>query len=383
VPAETSSLRHLGVNAVFLEPRMGGIETYVRRLYPALLEVRPELRISIFVNELGRELLKAESWADEVELVGHRLLGKRGTRALGEALLLGTLADRHGCDLLHSVALTAPLRMRTTSVVTIADMTWLRQARSVPLSTRLLWRSLVFPAARRADRVMTHSLAARSEIAADIGLPEERIDVVPLGPGSDSGVDPTPEPELRSRLGVGSGPIVLAVSALLAHKNVRTLVEALPEIRRAVPDAVVVVPANPTPLGDQLTARARALGVGDALLLPGWVSPADLEGLYAAAACFVFPSLREGFGFPVLEAMRRGVPVACSNASAVPEVAGDAALLFDPHEPNDLAAAVTLLLCDRGLADELAVRGRARAAEFTWRRAAEETLTSFERARAG
>jgi alpha-1,3-rhamnosyl/mannosyltransferase len=181
---------------------------------------------------------------------------------------------------------------------------------------------------------------------------------------------------------VGSGPIVLAVSALLAHKNVRTLVEALPEIRRAVPDAVAVVPANPTPLGEELTARARALGLGDALLLPGWVSPADLEGLYAAAACFVFPSLREGFGLPVLEAMRRGVPVACSNASAVPEVAGDAALLFDPHSPNDLAAAVTRLLRDRGLADELAARGRVRAAEFTWRRAAEETLASFERARA-
>jgi glycosyltransferase involved in cell wall biosynthesis len=383
VPAEASPIRHLGVNAVFLEPRMGGMETYVRRLYPALLEVQPELRISIFVNELGRELLEAEPWAGDVELLGHRFLGRRGTRALGEALLLGTLADRRGLDVLHSVALTAPLRMRATSVVTIADMTWLRQARSVPLLTRLLWRSLVFPAARRADRIIAHSRAARSEIAEDIGLPEERIDVVPHGPGSESGVAPTPEAELRVRLGIGPGPIVLAVSALLAHKNVRTLVEALPGIRRAVPDAVAVVPANPTPLGDELAARARALGVGDALHLPGWVVPADLEGLYAAAACFVFPSLREGFGLPVLEAMRRGVPVACSNASAVPEVAGDAALLFDPQRPDELAAAVTQLLRDHGLAEELAALGRARAAEFTWRRAAEETLASFERARVG
>ena len=116
---------------------------------------------------------------------------------------------------------------------------------------------------------------------------------------------------------------------------------------------------------------------------PGWVSPADLEGLYAAAACFVFPSLREGFGLPVLEAMRRRRTCRVLERSAVPEVAGDAALLFDPQRPNDLAAAVTRLLSDRGLADELAARGRARAAEFTWRRAAEETLASFERARAG
>ena len=381
MPPKATPLRYLGVNAIFLEPRMGGLETYVRRLYPAVLEARPDLTISIFVNQHGRELLAAEPWARNVELVTHPLLGRRGTRAVSEALLLGALADRRGCEVLHSVALTAPLRLRAVSVVTIADMTWLRQARAVPFATRLLWRAFVFPAARRADRVITLSRASRSEIAEDIRLPEELIDVIPLGPGSEPSVAPTPEPELRAQLGLGPGPILLAVSALLAHKNVGALVEALPEIRRSVPGATAVVPANPTPLGEELAERARALGIGDALRLPGWVSPADLEGLYAAAACFVFPSVREGFGLPVLEAMRRGVPVACSNASAVPEVAGDAALLFDPRRPSDLAAAVTRLVRDRDLADELSARGRAHAAEFTWRRAAEETLASFERAR--
>jgi glycosyltransferase involved in cell wall biosynthesis len=369
------------VNAVFLEPKMGGIETYVRRLYPALLEVQPDLRISLFVNEHGRALLAAEPWAAKVELVTHRVLGRRGTRALSEAILLGSFSDRRGCEVLHSVALIAPLRLRAASVVTIADVTWLRQARAVPLHTRLLWRALVFPAARRADRVIAHSHAARSEIAEDMRVPEERIDVIPHGPGAAPSAEPTSEPELRARLGLGTGPIVLAVSALLAHKNVDALVEALPAIRQAAPDAKVVVPANPTPLGEQLAARARTLGVGEALILPGWVSPSDLEGLYAAASCFAFPSLREGFGLPVLEAMRRGVPVACSNASALPEVAGDAALMFDPNRPGELVAAVTRLLRDRDLAEELAARGRIRAAEFTWRRAAEETLASFERAR--
>ena len=214
---------------------MGGIETYVRRLYPALLEVRPDLEISLFVNAHGRELLAEERWAAEVELVTHPGLGRRGTRAVSEAMFLGSLADRHGCDVLHSVALTAPLRLRAASVVTIADMTWLRQPRAVPVHTRLLWRTLVFPAARRANRVIAISHAARSEIVEDMGLPEERIDVIPLGPGAETGAKPTPEPELRARLGVGSGPIVLAVSALLAHKNVDALVEALPEIRRTVP----------------------------------------------------------------------------------------------------------------------------------------------------
>ena len=116
------------------------------------------------------------------------------------------------------------------------------------------------------------------------------------------------------------------------------------------------------------------------MAFPGWVDASDLEGLYRTAACFVLPSLREGFGLPVLEAMRRGVPVACSSTSAVPEVAGDAALFFDPEWPDAIAEAVTAILRDRSLASELADKGRKRAALFTWRRAAEETLASFERA---
>lgn len=376
-----SSFRHLGVNALFLQPRMGGIETYVRRLLPALLEVRPDLRVSVFVNGAGRELIAAEEWSSGVELVSHPLLGLPGTRALTETTLLGALASRRGVEVLHSVALVAPLRTRAASVITIADMTWLRQAGAVPPHTRLLWRALVFPAARRAERVITLSQAARDEIAEDLGVPADRIDVVPLGAGAEPVETPTSETALRERLGLGSGPIVLAVSALLPHKNVGTLVEAMAAIRARAPDAVLVVPANPTPLGQRLRERARELGLDGAVVLPGWVDAADLEGLYAAASCFAFPSLREGFGLPVLEAMRRGLPVACSNASAVPEVAGDAALLFDPTRTDEIADAVSRLLVDDGLRAELGERGRRRAAEFTWRRAAEETLASFERAR--
>jgi alpha-1,3-rhamnosyl/mannosyltransferase len=374
---------HLGVNALFLEPQMGGIETYVRCLYPAMIELRPDLRISFFVNEHGREALAVEPWADAVELVSHPLLGRRGTRAITEATLLGSLADRRRCDVLHSVALTAPLWLRAANVITVADVTWLRHRGSVPLPTRLLWRTLVIPAARRAERVVTLSEAAKAEISQDLDIRLERIDAIPLGPGTESRADPTPEPALRERLGLGSGRLVLAVSALLAHKNVGALVEALPAIRREVPDAVLVVAGNPTPLGARLAARAQELGLDDAVFMPGWVSPSDLEGLYSAAECFAFPSFREGFGLPVLEAMRRGLPVTCSNASAVPEVAGDAALTFDPARPEEIAAAVTRILQDEQLARSLSERGKSRAALFTWKRTAEETLASFERALAG
>jgi glycosyltransferase involved in cell wall biosynthesis len=157
-------------------------------------------------------------------------------------------------------------------------------------------------------------------------------------------------------------------------------VRAMAEVRASVPDAVLVVPGRLTPHADELRAVAGRLGVGDALVLPGWTSNGDLEGLYALAACFAFPSTREGFGLPVLEAMRRRVPVACAAASSLPEVAGDAALYFDPHSSAEIAGAVRRILEDRELAQRLRDAGWERQAQFTWRRTAEGTLACYDRA---
>jgi glycosyltransferase involved in cell wall biosynthesis len=152
-------------------------------------------------------------------------------------------------------------------------------------------------------------------------------------------------------------------------------------VRKAHAGAVLVIPGNPTPRQRELRELAASLGDSGAVRFPGWVDGADLEGLYRAATAFAFPSLREGFGLPVLEAMRRGLPVACSNTSAVPEVAGDAALYFDPRRPEEIRAALERLLADGGLRAELAERGRRRAESFTWRRTARETLATYDRAR--
>lgn len=375
-------LRHVGLNAIFLQPRMGGLEVYARRLPPALLDARPDLRLSVFVSEAGRELLSAEPWAGRVELVTHPLLGRPYTRAVTELTLLGAVAARHGVDVVHSLGVTAPLSSRATNVLSLADVTWLREPRSVGTLVSRLWRTFVPTVARRADRVITFSEVAKREISEDLRVPEDRIDVVPLAASEGTTAAPTPEHELRARLSLGAGPVVLAVSALSVHKNLPPLVRALATVRGQFHEAVLVIPGNPTAHGAELEVLAASCGVGEAVRFPGWIGEADLEGLYAAAACLVFPSLREGFGLPVLEAMRRGVPVACSNVSAIPEVAGEAALYFDPRRPDEIADAICTLLGDRELARELGERGREHQRAFTWRRVAEETLASYERARA-
>src|SRR5271157_5049908 len=114
----------VGINAIFLEPRMGGLETYVRALVPAMASAAPSVRFSVYCNPRGRDYLRQTGWGDEAELVTHPLLGRRGLKAIGELTALGVIAGRE-VDLLHSVALTAPLRTRAVNVVTLADVTWI------------------------------------------------------------------------------------------------------------------------------------------------------------------------------------------------------------------------------------------------------------------
>ncbi len=368
---------HIGLNIVFLDPGMGGMETYVRQLVPNLLGLRSDLRLSVFVNPVARPALAAEPWADSVDLVTHPALGRRYTRALSELTVLGLLANRRKVDVLHSLGMIAPLRTDAVSVVTVPDLIWLHRPRTFPRLTTSLWRLLVPPVARRADRVLTFSNASRDDIVQLLRVPREKIDVAFLGPGAPPLAEPTPEPELRRRLGLGAGPVILTVSMKKPHKNLRRLVEAMADVTNRVPEAVLVLPGHTTSHEEELRRAASTLGLSEHVRFCGWLSIPDLEGLYRCATCFVHPSLREGFGLPVLEAMIREVPVACSNAASLPEVAGDAARYFDPMSTESIAAAVVELLEDEGLRAKLIAAGREQQRRFTWRRTAEATFSSY------
>ena len=372
-----SGLRRVGLNLLFLVPgETGGSEIYVRHLIAKLAEVRPDLELVAFVN---REGAGAELGAAEVVKVD--VSGRNRTRrVLAEQRRLPRLARRHGIDLLHSPGTSAPRRPTVVSVVTILDVIYLRYPETHTLAMRLGMRVIVPLAARGADRVITISHWAAAEIADALSVPRERIDVTHLG-GRPIG-RATPEPELRRRLGLGDAPLVLSVSARRPHKNLPRLVEAFANVA-ADPPPLLVLPGYETPFEDELRRRLDELGVAERVRFLGWVSDEDLEGLYAAAVCFAFASLAEGFGLPVLEAMQRGLPVACSNAGPLPEVVGDAGLYFDPPDVREMTEALSDLLRDAELRQRLAAAGRERARSFTWERAARETIQSYERAWAG
>jgi glycosyltransferase involved in cell wall biosynthesis len=235
---------------------------------------------------------------------------------------------------------------------------------------------LVPLSARRSHRVIVPSENTRSDVLKYLRVPRSRIDVVPLGIGSRA-VEPTPAAELRVRLGLERRAVVLTTSAKRPHKNLARLLDAW-ALLSAETRPVLVLTGYPTAHEAELSGRSTLLGLGSDTRFLGWVSSADLEGLFALASCFVFPSLYEGFGLPVLEAMARGVPVACSGRGSLAEVAGAGALLFDPEDPRAIAAAIQSIVESEALRMKLRSAGTEQARRFTWKATAAGTLRTYE-----
>jgi glycosyltransferase involved in cell wall biosynthesis len=370
----------LGLNLVFLVPgHTGGMETYARELIRGLHDVAPQIEVTAFVSREGAAA-QGELWLEVCTPVTVPVNStSRVGWVRGEQLHLPRLAKHAGVELVHSLATTGPARGAFRRVVTVHDLIYKVHPEAHFGLLSLGMAMLVPLSVKRATRVIAVSQSTRNDLVKHLHVDGGRIDVVPNGVGTPPDLEPLPEAGLRASLGAGQRPIVLCTSAKRPHKNLLRLLDAVASIP-AERRPLTVLTGYPTEYEGELRERVATLGITDDVRILGWVPQAQLEGLYAAATCLVFPSLYEGFGLPVLEAMARGVPVASSNRSSLPEVAGDAALLFDPQDIGAIAAAVERLLGDAGERECLAARGRAQAARFTWRACAEATVASYERA---
>ena len=345
---------------------------------PLLAQAPPGMRFTAFIN---REAHAAGDgpWGELLPAVTVPVNARNRVQwVLGEQTLLPTLAARAGVSLVHSLASTAPLRGRFRRVVTVHDLIYARFPDAHSGIRDKGMRLLVPWAVRRSDRVIADSSSTRNDLLSLPGVQPSRVDVVPLGLGALKRTEAMPERELRERLQLTDREVLLSLSAKRPHKNLIALIGALARLaeeRRPV----LVLPGYPTAHEAELRAYAQKLGVDGDVRFPAWVSAEELEGLWAIARAFVFPSLYEGFGLPVLEAMARGVPVACSDTSSLPEVAGDAALLFDPRSEQGIADAIARLR-EQELRVKLRKLGLARAGQFTWERTAQLTLDTYTRA---
>jgi glycosyltransferase involved in cell wall biosynthesis len=399
----------VGLNLIFLGERAGGAGRYARALPGALLEAEPETEIDVFVSRDAPADLSREPWAQDVRLLKLPVtMHGPPLHVPAEYLLLPLLAAARRLDVLHSPANTGPaITPGVASVVSVLDLIWWHRPEEWEASPRVhrTMRRRVGRAARGADRIFAISEAAASDLVATLGIERERIDVTPLGtrlghatPGTHlahaqmgHGVSERTgaaqlgteqagaERELRAELELGDTRVVLCVAQKRPYKNLHRLVRALPALE---PDVMLVLAGAPTAHEQELRRLADELGVAQRVRFPEWLSEEQLEGLYALCSAFALPSLIEGFGLPVLEAMLRGAPVACSDTSSLPEVAGDAALLFDPERQEEVDGAIRRLLEDRALAERLRARGRERAARFTWEQTGAASLAGYRRAMA-
>jgi glycosyltransferase involved in cell wall biosynthesis len=368
---------NVALNLAFLTPgEMGGLEVYARRLTEALGK-RDDVRLTLL---LPRPAATSGGWAELGEVVALPTDPRRRVEwVLADQVHVPRAAARAGADVLHSLASTGALAGRVPRVVTVHDLNYLMFPEThFGLRARGM-RLLVPAAARRSRRVIVSSGATKADLIEHLGVAAGKVDVVPLALGHLPAAGAHSRDQTRAGLDAGERPILLTVSAKRPHKNLMRLLGALARLaehRRPL----LVMPGYPTPHEDELRARAAQLGVAGDVRLLGWISEQELEDLYRVADAFVFPSLHEGFGMPVLEAMARGVPVATSGRTSLAEVAGEAALLFDPEDEASIATAIERLLDDRELAVRLATAGAEQARRFSWEATAAGTVASYRRA---
>jgi glycosyltransferase involved in cell wall biosynthesis len=288
---------------------------------------------------------------------------------------------RHRIDLFHEPHYVLPPLVPCAAVVTIHDCIHLRFPQYLPNKLAHAYaRTFLWTATHQANRIITVSEASKRDILQYFSIPPEKIEVIYNGIDDRFWVPPSEDDieRVRQRYQL-TDEFVLYAGNIRPHKNLERLIDAFQLLRRAGLDHLKLLI-----IGDEISKYAtlrRAVHrhkLHKHVRFLGFVPDQTLAALYRLAAVFVFPSLYEGFGLPPLEAMASGTPVVTSNVSSLPEVAGGAALLVDPYDPEAIAGAVRMVLTDQTLREDLRRRGLARAREFSWAKAIERVRQIYE-----
>jgi glycosyltransferase involved in cell wall biosynthesis len=362
----------IGIDAGPMTRSRGGIGWHTYHLLHSLIELKPDDVEYVAYVEPGtlRDLAEKEPWVLHPNLHWKEV----------HRWMMPWQGRRDGLDLFHGPNFKLRTRGRYGGVVTIHDL-WLD--RFPQYSRKALGQAYSFRRTKRmalrAAKVITVSQYSARDIAELYGVPNDRIAVIYNGV-SDA-FQPGPHPAaldaLRRRFGWGTAPYILFVGGADPRKNHETLVRAYASRLPALKEYTLVMVGRAEHRFGNIANTAAACGVSERVLCTGPLNLDEMKVLYAHAEVFVLPSIYEGFGMPVLEAMACGTPVITSNTTSLPEVAGDAAALVDPWSVEGLADTLVRVMEDPMRRATLRARGFLRSKEFTWRRAAHETLEVY------
>jgi glycosyltransferase involved in cell wall biosynthesis len=376
----------IGIDARFLtHPQKGGFKTYTENLVTALACVDDRNQYILYLDrepEQSTRIPQQPNFAYKVlkQLPG---IGMPWREQVG--ISLQTSRDR--IDLLHSPCLTAPLTHACPLVMTIHDTIWLfpqkySQSDIFSLHWKLMqWYQITIPriASRHASAILTVSQLSKDDIVRHLGIDPAFIHVTHGAVSST--FQPVDDPgragSLRTKYGLNT-KYIFGIGSADPRKNIETLVNSyalLPESLRAEYHLAIMWTAPV--LAEAISKRIDDLGIGRFVHFLYQVPNEDLVFLYNEASLFVFPSLYEGFGLPVLEAMACGTPVVAANTSSIPEVAGDAALLVEARDAKGIAGAMERVLSDERLASGMVQKGLKRNSMFSWEKCARETIMVY------
>jgi alpha-1,3-rhamnosyl/mannosyltransferase len=351
-----------------------GIGRYMKCLAEAVTAQAPENEYLLILPLGGKDLVSAPS--------AEKICPQLKYYSLREQVELPRILSRHKVDLLHSPHFLLPLLRPCPSVATIHDVIYLACPQDLPSRAgRLYYRAMMNACSRIATQIITDSEHSRNEIVRYLRADPEKVDVI--YPGVDLSFKPVTDAVqlagVRSRFGIDR-EFILCVGIYKLRKNHAGLLRAFQRCLANGMQAQLVI-AGPMAEGEAVLRRVAAeLGIAERVVFTGFVSDADLRALYSAARVCVCPSLYEGFGFTVLEAMACGAPVVCSRATSLPEVGGKAALYFDPHDAEEMASQLVRVFSEGALRAALIEQGRHHLQRFNWAETARLTLAVYHQA---
>jgi glycosyltransferase involved in cell wall biosynthesis len=367
---------YIGIDSHYAEHEGEGNSTYTRNLIAALFAMEGPEAFALFAAEPGHPFYRSLPPRRDSQV----FRGAQGTGLARLGWTLGRAAARQRVDGLH-VQYWAPLAYRGRLVVTVHDLAFLHLPETFPAALRLALRVLVPRSIAKASRVITVSEFSRADIVSSYGVRPEKVTVIPEGAGANFRPLESARTEgVLARYGLRPG-FLFSLGRLNRRKNLERILLAYGRLRTGgVSDAPLVIGGKRDYGGEEVLRRIGLSEVGSSIRWIGLIPDEDLPAFYSAAACFVYPSLFEGFGLPVLEAMACGTPVVTSDRGALAELVGDAAMVVDPTSVEALADAMTRVLTDAPLAADLGRRGFERSRRFSWRETARRTLEVYREA---
>ncbi len=364
----------IGLNLLYLIPDVvGGTQTYATGLIGGLRQLQTHYAFTLFVNREGASLFPDEG-SHFQKVICPVDAKNRLHRYWFEQVRLRDYVRSHSIDLLHSLAYISPIFLPCPAVVTIHDLNFKMAGHAMPLIRRWALGLFVRQAIKRSERILTVSEFSRQEIFKAYNVAPDKVIVTHEAADDALPLKKTKEPGQAQAQQCLNKPYIVAFSSVTANKNIPRLVEAFNDAKNngALEHQLVLIGHPP------LNGNGAPIRIHPDIIWTGYLGREDVYDVLSHADFMVFPSLYEGFGLPLLEAMAAGVPVVCSNAASIPEVTGGAAVYFDPLSVPDLTGQLLRVARDPALRLTLKDKGVENLKRFSWKKTAAETVAIYD-----